>query len=305
MTARALERFIDEHESGVGETRALAKRKKWIQGDSNKCVIDLCYLFSYMLERLDEAAEMTAKKDLDQLVKESLKDDEGSSFGREKISETEQKLTSELLKAHGERREEQEKDRNEVDGGTTGAASKRRRRYFGWRAVFGLVGRALRWVGRTVKNAFEWIVEKIRKLVHYATALVNYIREKTRRAVRLVALGLQRLHHWITGKPVSTVRGDSFVATKWSLDFDTINVVAGLTDPAHVRGHLTRIDCLNAGFGFLVEVALSIWSVVQALAAPFINWLLLAWRAFKAVRRCLQYADDHAALLDRLEPAVS
>lgn len=304
MTAKALERFIVEHEAGTGSAdETLAARHTWLRGNSNELVIDLSYLFSFMVARLDEAAEITGRSEIDALVNASLHSDDADSGAQERVSEAEATLSRELLDAHEKRRLLQRADREEVDSAGE-ASGGRRRRYFGWRALFGLFGRALRWIGRSIRNTLQWLREKIRKVVHYATTFLNYIREKTRRAVRLVALGFQRLGHWLTGAPVGTVRGGAVVMTSWSHDFDTVNFADGPVDTDIVGDHIVRLDCLNAGFGFLIEVALAVWSVVKAFAAAAGNWLLFAWRAFKAVRRALDYVDDNAALLDRLEPAV-
>ncbi|MBE2216463.1 MAG: hypothetical protein IAE82_21510 [Opitutaceae bacterium] len=304
MTARALERFILEHEAeGGGGSEALAPRPEWLRGNSNELVIDLGYLFSFMVARLDEAAEITARSEIDALVNASLQGDASEAGAQERLGAAEVELSHDLLEAHEKRRALQREDREAVEA--AGAASGgRRRRYFGWRAVFGLFGRALRWIGRSIRKTLRWLRERIRKVVHYATTFLNYIREKTRRAVRLAALGLQRLRHWLTGAPVGTMRGEALVLTSSSLDFDTLNFAGGSVDADLVGDHLVRLECLNAGFGFLVEVALGVWSVVSALKYAFANWLLLAWRAFKAVRRALEYVDEHEALLDRLEPAV-
>jgi hypothetical protein len=304
MTAKALERFILEHEADGGRAgEALAERPSWLLGTSNELVIDLSYLFSFMSARLDEAAEITGRSEIDALVNASLQSDESDAEAQARVGDAEANLSKELLDAHEKRRELQRQDRAAVDGSGE-ASGGLRRRYFGWRAVFGLFGRALRWIGRSIKKTLKWLREKIRKVVHYATTFLNYIRERTRRAVRLVALGFQRLRHWLTGAPIGTVRGEAVVMTSWSLDFDAVNFANGAIDGDIVGDHLVRLDCLNAGFGFLIEVALGVWSVISALKFAFANWLLLAWRAFKAVRRALDYVADNAALLDRLEPAV-
>lgn len=303
MTAKALGRFIEEHESGGAEKQALADWQKWLWGNSETCVIDLCYLFSYMVARLDEAAEITARDEIDGLADAALRSDENDADAQARISAAESDLTNKLIVAHQKRRERQAEDRGAVAAAGESSGG-RRRRYFGWRAVFGLFGRALRWIGRSIRKALSWLKENIQRLLHYATTLVNYIREKARRAVRLVALGIQRIRTWITGDLVVTVRGDAVVLTKSYLDFDTVHLASASPNAEVIDDHLVRLDCLTAGFGFLIEIGFALWSVLTALEFAMVNWLLVAWRAYKAVRRALDYIDDNAALLDRLEPAV-
>lgn len=300
----ALERFAAEHRQGVDKDHALAEPKKWMHLEDGQCVIDLCYLFSYMLEHLDEAAERTEREDLDRLFDTSLGRTREDGVSDEDIRQAEEDLSRDLLAANAERKDEERQDRQASDLRAGAGPPRRRRRYFGWRAIFGLVGRALRWIGKTIKKAFGWIRDKVRQLVHYATTVLNYLREKTRRAVRLVSLGFQRLYHWATGTPVVTDRAEGILATQWSLDFDTVNVALGSDPQRLVEPHLTLIEALNAGFGFLLEIASSVWSLAEALLLPAVNWILVAWRAFKAVVSALQFIDEHEDLLARLEPAV-
>lgn len=303
MTARALGRFIDEHEKGAGD-EAIAQRSAWLAGNSQTAIIDLAYLMSYMTSRLDEAAEVTDRSEIDRLVEAALGSDPKTGKQKATFRDAEETLTAEIIRSHEERRRLQAQDRSDVD--TAGAASgKRRRRYFGWRSVFSFVGRTIRWIGGTIRRTLKWIRKKIRSVVHYATSLLNYIREKTRRAVRLAALGLQRFELWLTQAPVVTRRGPARVATRYHRDFDAITLSSPNIDHGTVQAHWRRIEALNAGFGFLVEVALSVWSILSALKYSFANWLLVAWRSFQAIRRAISYIDEHEELLDRLEPAVA
>lgn len=303
MLANALDRFVEDHESHEKGNLARGKRRKWMRGGEDSRVIDLAYFFSFMVSRLDEAAEATAREEIDEIVTNALGSDSQEGNTQEEIQDAERTLTEEIAKAHLERREGLANDR--LRSAAPGQARKpRRRRYFGWRSVFSFMGRAIGWVGRSIKKALKWIKEKIRTLKHYATILLNYIREKTRRAVLLASLGIQRLKLWITGDPVGTKRGSSFLVSRFQRDFDTVNFSSGPVNSELVQDHITRIDALNAGFGFLVEVGLSVWSVVSALRYAFVNWLLIAWRAYRAVKRALAYIDENEHLLEKLEPAV-
>ncbi len=304
MSAKALGRFIDEHEKGTNKEDAIATRSAWLQGDSESLVIDLPYLLSYMVSRLDEAAEITARSEIDGLIQVAFDSDTSKGKSQAKRREAEQDLTQEIIAAHKKRRDLQAEDRSNV-AAAAASTNIRRRRYFGWRSVFSFMGRVLRWVGNSIKESLKWIKKKIKKILHYATSLLNYIREKTRRAVRLAALGLQRFQLWLTQAPIVTMRGDACVATKSYRDFDTINFTSANVPASAIRAHLDRIDCLNAGFGFLVETALSVWSILAALKYSIVNWLLVAWRTYLAIRRAIRYIDEHEELLDKLEPSVS
>lgn len=303
MMAKALDRFVIDHESDSEKEHELAKRSKWMIGGSHALVIDLSYFFSFVVARLDEAAEVTARSEIDALISGALGSDPDDADTQQEVQAAEVSLTEEITKAHLERREGQARDR--LDVASSGQSKKpRRRRYFGWRSVFSFMGRAIGWVGRSIKKALRWIREKIHQFKHYATTLLNYIREKTRRAVQLASLGIQRLKLWITGAPLGTQRGSSLLVSKFYRDFDTVNFSMGPIDTELARDHLNRIDALNAGFGFLVEVGLSVWSVVSSLKYAFGNWLLIAWRAYRCVRRALTFIDEHEHLLEKLEPAV-
>ncbi len=304
MILGALRQFFAEHHDSRQKSPSLAAFSRWCRiepPEETAGAIDLCHLLSYLVETHDEGAEATSRQEIDELVQQTL--DPGRDPAA--VADAETTITTDLLAAHHERRTLQQTDRAAADQlRTADATAPRRRRYFGWRAIFGFLGRALQWIGRTIRQTVRWLRERIRRLLHYATAFLNYLRETTRRAVKLVSLGLQRLWLWVSGQPITTTHPDAVAATQWSLDFDTLNVVLGRPDPTLVQAHTDRLRALNAGFGFLLEVTVAVWDLVRAFTLGTLNWLLAAWRVFKTVRALLSSANEHADLLARLQPAV-
>lgn len=314
MAHQALEQFVAEHEpdaslrsGGPTGGRLFRNPVSRTRSTTKSYIIDVPYLLTFIHEDLDavaESADLTRER-LDDFVHRALGLGGGYSVAAvdrttpawKKASETEVDVTASLVEAHEARRGA---SLNTLSA--NGTRNSRRRRYFGWRAVFSFLGRTLKLIGSAVRDATNWIIEKVRQLPHYATAILNHVRETTRRAVKLVALGFRRTLHWLRGTPIVTSAGGEFVLTRWSPDFDTINFSSTVAARNLVPVHLDHLRALNEGFGFLVELALTAWRMFKALASG--NWVLVAWQAFKILRNLIRSWDLGEDRFHRLVPAV-
>lgn len=170
----------------------------------------------------------------------------------------------------------------EGDGGTS------RKRYFGWRRFFAAAGAFLRRVGGAIKNAFRTVIQALKDGVGQAFEVLRYLWRKVRVAVRIGRLAVRRFSCWLTGTPLCTIESKHLVATAWSLDFDTVQVVSDRCPDAISALHDRRLHWMSASLAFMSRLALFVLELVSAAIA---SWLLVAYRVFRFFRELLGRAD--------------
>jgi hypothetical protein len=162
--------------------------------------------------------------------------------------------------------------------------AENRRPYVGWRGVFHAFGRILRKIVAGVKSFFSVLLDAVKKGAAYVRGVALYLRNATRGAVRLCALGISRARAWLLGTPVLTTDDTACVATRWQRDFDTVYYISPRSSAGLIDLHGRELDWMARSFAVLVRLGLA----VLRLALSFGNWPFFAWRALGLARKVVK-----------------
>jgi hypothetical protein len=184
---------------------------------------------------------------------------------------------------------------------------RRRRLNFSWSGIKAAIGG---WF-RRFKEAFGEIVKvvsavakKVRRFilegVRSVTTVFRFALSKIKRAVRVATAAVRRFYYWLSGKPFGS--GDpktgTYIITRWSTDFDTVNFCCKGCSPVLVKHHLDRIGFMNASFRFMTSVALAVFEITVSIATQ--NWLFVAYSVYKCLVRLRSWnteQDPYSAYL--------
>lgn len=245
---------------------------------SRRVVLNAAKILRVFSSQVDAVAERTGRAGIDAVVAEAA----------EKGGEP---FWAALAQVHATSQEDSAAPRYRYDARDNLVATGpdvRRSRYFGWRGIFAAFGRFLRRAGELVRRVAAALRRQTRRFLGLVRNVARYVVDATRVAVRVAALGLQRLRCWLTGMPVVTTEGGAGVATVWQHDFDTINFVSAGCPPAVLKRHGRVLDWMQRSLAVLLRVGLRIAQLLLSLG----NWLLFAWRALVLVREVLREAAD-------------
>ena len=169
---------------------------------------------------------------------------------------------------------------------------RRRRLNFSWLSIKSAIGGWFRRFWETAAQTIEAIssvAKKVREFllkgVRSVTTVFRFTLTRIKRAVRIATAAVRRLYYWIAGKPFGS--GDRktgrFMATRWSTDFDTVNICSTDCRPEIIDRHLNRIAFMNASFQYMSSVALTVLEIMVNVAIQ--NWLRVANLVYRALIR--------------------
>ena len=271
LSERALLDFAHDFE--------LERTRTWIGAAADGLIVlDATKVLRCFRSEVDAVAEQTEREAIDEALAEAERR-KGKSFW------------DALAKARAEDRENATTATYSYDGQDNVVATGknvRRVRYFGWRGIFAAFGRFLRKAGGFARLVIAVARDRANRLRGLLRNIARYVADATRVAVRVAALGVQRVKCWLTGTPVVTLGEAHIVATFWQQDFDTVNVIAEGCPAELVARHGQVLDWMQRSLEAMLRVGLAIAQALLALG----NWLLFAWRALLVVRQILREVAD-------------
>ena len=169
---------------------------------------------------------------------------------------------------------------------------RRRRLNFSWLSIKSAIGGWFRRFREKAEKTIEVVskvAKKIRDLflkgVRSVTTVFRFALSRIKRAVRIAAAAVRRLYYWMVGKPFGSgdLKTGSYMVTRWSTDFDTVNFCSRNCQPDIIDRHLGRIAFMNASFKYMSSVALTVLEIMVNVAIQ--NWLRVAYLIYKALVR--------------------
>jgi hypothetical protein len=169
---------------------------------------------------------------------------------------------------------------------------RRRRLNFSWLSIKSAIGgwfqrfwKAATHVIEAISNVAKKVREFLLKGVRSVTTVFRYALTRIKRAVRIATAAVRRLYYWIAGKPFGSRdrKTGSFMASRWSTDFDTVNICSKDCRLEIIDRHLNRIAFMNASFQYMSSVALTVLEIMVNVAIQ--NWLRVAYLIYKALIR--------------------
>jgi len=169
---------------------------------------------------------------------------------------------------------------------------RRRRMNFSWLSVKSSIGGWFRRFQEKVEKTVEVISNVAKKVgefflkgVRSVTTVFRFALSRIKRAVRIATAAVRRFYYWIVGKPFGSgdLKTGSFMVTRWSTDFDTVNICSKDCQPDVINHHFGRIAFMNASFQYMSSVALTVLEIMVNVAIQ--NWLKVAYLIYKALIR--------------------
>lgn len=257
----------------------LERTRTWIGATADGCVVlDATKVLRCFRSEVDAVAERTEREAIDAALAGAERGGDGA-FWKTLAEAREADLANAAAASYSYDGEDNVVARGE---------NVRRVRYFGWRGIFAAFGRLLRKGGDFVRRVIEAAGAAVRRLSGLLRSIARYVADATRVAVRVAALGVQRLKCWLAGTPVVTFGEAHLVATFWQRDFDTVNLVAAGAPAGLLERHAQVLDWMQRSLEAMLRVGLAITQALLALG----NWLLFAWRALLVVRQILREVAD-------------
>lgn len=169
---------------------------------------------------------------------------------------------------------------------------RRRRLNFSWLSIKSAIGgwfRRFQEIAEKTIEVISKVAKKVRefflKSVRSVTTVFRFALSRIKRAVRIATAAVRRFYYWIVGKPFGSgdLKTGSFMVSRWSTDFDTVNICSKDCRPDIINHHLGRIAFMNASFQYMSSVALTALEIMVNVAIQ--NWLRVAYLIYKALIR--------------------
>lgn len=180
---------------------------------------------------------------------------------------------------------------------------RRKRMNFNWFGIKAAIGGWFRRLKDSVVAIAKNIRDFILKGVRSVQTVFRFALSKIKRVVRIAAAAVNRFYYWVAGKPFGSgdAASGSFFLTRWSIDYDTVNICSDGCPPALVDRHLNRIRFMNASFHFMISIALVVLEILVGVATQ--NWLKVAHSIYKAVVRMDLWNTEHDPYAAYFQPA--
>lgn len=275
---------LDQFLATFHEEFELKKRKQdFIVEVMGGSVINLAFIFEDLLEIAENTVKQISQSDLAKISDEIFPDPDNQ----------EEQETWETLKKRAKEITDEDEGITAIHQvrtfrhGTHRKRRRRRRLNFSLSGIKGAITGWFRRIGTAAKN-IKQIALQIRDAILKGLASIRtflrYSLDKVKRVIRVAKAAVRRFYYWIAGKPFGT--GDpetlSYVATRWSIDFDTVNVFSEGVPPALVQHHLDRLAFMNASLHFMVSMALEVLGVLVKVTTG--NWLGIAYAIYCGIR---------------------
>jgi len=135
----------------------------------------------------------------------------------------------------------------------------------------------------------NWIKKGIKKLLGPVFGFFKLITGKIRAGIQQFLRGFRYLGHFLLGRPIVTfgkrAPGSDTVevlATKFSLDFDGVNLISVTAGREDIQRHVNHIHDMKDSMFYFIDTTLSIIKMISKLAQPG-GWVLLGWQIARMV----------------------
>jgi hypothetical protein len=184
--------------------------------------------------------------------------------------------------------------------GTDMQTQRRRRLNLSWSGIKSAIGgwfRRFRQQVVKVVDSVAAIARKVREFVlkgvRSVVSVFRFALTRLKRSMRIATAAVRRFYYWIAGKPFGSgdPRTGSFIVSRWSIDFDTVNFCSVDCRPDIVSHHMGRIAFMNASFDYVLTIALVVLEIVVNMALQ--NWLRFAFLVYKAVSGLKDWSTEN------------
>lgn len=149
-----------------------------------------------------------------------------------------------------------------------------------------------------IQKAISAVAKKVRTFIlkgfDSVMTVFRFALSSIKRVIRIASAAMNRLYFWISGKPFGTIAPDSlhYMATRWSMDFDTVNLISAGCLESVTALHMERITYMNTSFQFMITVSLEVMGVLVKIATQ--NWLMAANAVYKALKGLKEWNSDES-----------
>lgn len=130
----------------------------------------------------------------------------------------------------------------------------------------------------------NWIKKGVKKLLGPVFGFFKLITGRIRAGIQQFLRGFRYLGHFLLGRPIVTfgkrAPGSDTVevlATKFSLDFDGVNLISATAGREDIQRHVSHIHDMKDSMFYFIDTTLSIIKMISKLAQPG-GWVLLGWQ---------------------------
>ncbi|WP_020536575.1 peptidoglycan-binding domain-containing protein [Lewinella cohaerens] len=144
-------------------------------------------------------------------------------------------------------------------------------------------------IKRGFSRIVNWIKKGLKKLLGPVFGFFKLITGKIRAGIQQFFRGFRYLGHFLLGRPIVTYAKPStdsdtldILATKFSLDFDGINLISSTAAPADIKRHVNHIHDMKDSMFYFIDTTLKIIKMISKLTQPG-GWVLLGWQIARMI----------------------
>ncbi len=250
-------------------------------------VLNLIYILNNLLPASEKTVAAIKQENLHQIVEEIFpenNDDPDWSALQSRAEETLEadRLTFIALPVTTRRRG--------AEKGSFMKTYRRQRTNFNWFGIKAAIGGVFRKFKEKAGNIIEAVSEAAKKVkqfilkgVRSIQAVFRFALSKIKLVIRIATAALNRFYYWVAGIPFGIVdsASRSFIVSRWSMDFDTVNICSKACPSTIIERHLKRIRFMNMSFHYMISIALVVLEILIGVVTQ--NWLKVAHSIYKAV----------------------
>jgi len=144
-------------------------------------------------------------------------------------------------------------------------------------------------IWRGFKRIANWVAKAVGKLLGPVFGFIKLITGKIRAGIQQFFRGFRYLGYFLLGRPIVTLGTPTpdtdtidVFATKFSLDFDGINLVSDQARPSDIQRHVDHLQDMKNSMFYFIDTTLEMIKIIGRLAQPG-GWVWLGWQIARLV----------------------